>query len=95
MLVVNLVMECKVMEMQKSIESVKANPVWLTELTDAEMEATTGGLNRRDLDGFLRVAREYENPPLSAAEKKVIRRWYQQLSARDRALIQRLSILND
>jgi hypothetical protein len=88
-------MECKVMEMQKSMKSVTANPVWLTELTDAEMEATTGGLNNRDLDGLLTVARAYANRPLSAADTRLIRRWFQNLPRRDKALLRSLSILND
>jgi hypothetical protein len=32
------------MENEKSAQSHSENPVWLTELTDAEMEATAGGL---------------------------------------------------
>ncbi len=83
------------MELQKSTESATANPAWITELTDAEMEATTGGLTRKDLRGFLNVAREIANPPLSTADRRRIERWYRNLSPSDRAVIARLSLLND
>ncbi len=85
------------MELQKSTESATANPAWITELTDAEMEATTGGstITRRNLNALLEVARVAANPPLSNANRRRLLNWYRNLSPSDRAVIARLSLLND
>ena len=56
--------------MRKSAKSVTEKSVWLTELTDAEMESTTGGLLTNDqLDGWLTAYKNGTLQPLSVAAK--------------------------
>lgn len=56
--------------MKKSAKSVTENSVWITELTDAEMESTTGGLLTNDqLDGWLTAYKNGTLQVLSVAAK--------------------------
>lgn len=56
--------------MEKSARSITENSVWLTELTDAEMESIAGGaITTADLDGWLLASQNGTLQPLTVAAK--------------------------
>lgn len=91
-----------ILKMKKSSKSVVINPDWLTELTDAEMESTTGGLlttqqfnNWWDAQkaGSLNyisvlntLQRESSNGD-AGADLKIFQRWFIRLPREDKKLV--------
>lgn len=56
--------------MERNARSITENSVWLTELTDEEMESIAGGaITTTDLDGWLTAYRNGTLQPLSVAAK--------------------------
>ena len=88
--------------MKKSTKSVTVNSVWLTEITDAEMEFTTGGLlttqqfsnwweaQKAGSLNFISVLntlqRENSNGD-AGADLKIFQRWFIRLPREDKKLV--------
>jgi hypothetical protein len=91
--------------MEKSTKPITANPVWLTELTDTEMEATAGGrivsaieLNRllgQYKAGNITLAQiearaEQIKPREFGRQVRIYNAWEAQQSSSDRRLLERI-----